>query len=334
MKTLILPVSLLALLCSCSKIKKLEDNMDNMTNRTGQMSSTTDAMKETTAVMYQQVRSKEAEDTRNKKMTIIKDNDQHFGAKLAAAAVYFKSFEYQLWTGLSGYDNEKMKELLYLDAVNEFTKQLTDIYALVNVNKMSPTNDGKKFRMDQAFYSLSVTIHMNHHYQELKVPNKDNRVSMLKMVKTALEKDSIGSHLLEHEEVLVAGLNKKMLIHLLGARVDMLSALALKNMTDKDNMNLSQTVKGAIFKITGGKLGAINLPETLEGANTATLNQIETYLEEALNTKKFLAEIGVEKNLEKTLRSAYTHLAFTKDPSVRKSGQMENIIKIIEEIIE
>lgn len=334
MKKLILPVSVLALFCSCSKIKKLEDNMDNMTSRTGQMSSTTDEMKDTTSVMYQQVRSKEAEDTRNKKMTIIKDQNQKFGAKLAAAAVYFKSFEYQLWTGLSGYDNEKMKELLFIDATSEFTKQLTDIYDLVNVNKMSPTNDGKKYRMDQAFYSLAVTVHMNHHYQELKVPNKDDRISMLKMIKTALEKDYIGSHLLEHEETLVAGPNKKMLIHLLGARIDMLAALSLKNMTDKSNMNVSQTVKGAIFKITGGKLGAIDLPETLEGANSATLNQIETYLEEAVNTKKFLSSIGVEKNLEKTLRSAYSHLAFTKDPSMGKSGQMENIVKLIEEIIE
>ena len=308
--------------------------MDSMTNSTGEMSSTTDEMKDTTSVMYQQVRSKEAEDTRHKKMTIIKDNNQNFGSKLAAAAVYFKSFEYQLWTGLSGYDNEKMKELLYLDAVNEFTKQLTDIYDAVNINKMSPTNDGKKYRLDQAFYSLAVTAHMNHHYQELKVPNIDNRVSMLKLVKTSLEKDYIGSHLTEYEEVLVAGPNKRMLTHLLAARVDMLSALALKNMTDKNNMNVSQTVKGAIFKITGGKLGAIDLPETLEGANSATLNQIETYLEEALNTKKFLAQVGVEKNLERTLRSAYSHLAFTKDPSMSKSGQMENIVKIIEEIIE
>jgi hypothetical protein len=63
------------------------------------MSQTTDDMKDTTAVMYQQIRSKEAEDTRNKKMAILKDREQNFGAKIAAAAVYYKSFEYQLWTG-------------------------------------------------------------------------------------------------------------------------------------------------------------------------------------------------------------------------------------------
>lgn len=99
MKKLLFPICTLALMCSCSKIEKLEKNMDSMTNRTTNMSQTTDDMKDTTAVMYQQIRSKEAEDTRNKKMAILKDREQNFGAKIAAAAVYYKSFEYQLWTG-------------------------------------------------------------------------------------------------------------------------------------------------------------------------------------------------------------------------------------------
>lgn len=334
MKKLLFPICVLGLMCSCSKIKKLEDNMDNMTNRTTNMSQTTDDMKETTAVMYQQVRSKEAEDTRNKKMTILKDKEQNFGAKIAAAAVYFKSFEYQLWTGNVNYDNHKMQELLYIDAASEFTKQLTDIYDVVNLKKMSPTNDGKKYRMEQAFYALSVTVHMNHHYQELMVPNKDNRMSMLKMIKNSLLKDVNGGHLTEYDETFLAGPNKRMLVELLKARVDMLSALSLKNMTDKKNMSVGQTVKGALFKITGGKLGGIQLPEVLVGANEATLKQTETYLEEALNTKKFLAEIGEEKVLEKTIRSAFQHLAFTKDPSVSKSQEMETIVKLIEEILE
>lgn len=297
------------------------------------MSQTTDSMKDTTAVMYQQVRSKEAEDTRNKKMTILKDKEQNFGAKIAAAAVYFKSFEYQLSSGNS-YDDYKMQELLYLDAASEFTKQLNDIYDLVNLKKMSPTNDNKKHSMDQAFYALSVTMHMNHHYQELMVSNKDNRVSLLKMIKDALIKDTHGRNLTEYEETYVAGPNKKMVIELLKARVDMLAALSLKNMTDKKNMSVGQTLKGAIFKITGGKLGSIELPETLVGSNEATLKQTQTYLEEAVNTKNFLTEIGEEKVLEKTIKSAFEHLAFTKDPSVLKSHEMQNIVKMIEEILE
>lgn len=333
MKKLLFPICTLALMCSCSKIEKLEKNMDSMTNRTTNMSQTTDDMKDTTAVMYQQIRSKEAEDTRNKKMAILKDREQNFGAKIAAAAVYYKSFEYQLWTGHSSYDNLKMQELLYIDAASEFTKQLTDIYDSVNLKKMSPTNDGKKYRMEQAFYALAVTVHMNHHYQELMVPNKDNRISMLKMLKNALSKDINGRNLTEYEEMYVAGPNRQMIIELLKARVDMLAALSLKNMTDKKNMSVGQTVKGAIFKITGGKLGSIELPETLVGANEATLKQTETYLEEALNTKKFLNQIGVEKDLEKTLKSAYQHLAFAKETD-SKNGQMENIVKMIEAILE
>ena len=284
--------------------------MDSMKAKTEQMSSTTDEMKETTTVMYQQIRSKEAEDTRNKKFTILKSKDENFGEKIAAAAVYFKSFEFQLWSGQQNVETGHMREQLILDAVNEFTRRIGDIYENINLKKMSPTNSGKKHSAEEAFYALSATMHMNHGFQEELVGEKSEikKISFYDVVKRALEKDSLGEAMTDYEEILVSGLNKEIMIELIKARVDMLSALALKNLTDKRDMTFGQKLKAALFKISEGRLGSIELPETFEKSNGPTKKQTIKYLEAANKSKNFLFEIGIQKQLEKTLKSAFSKI--------------------------
>jgi hypothetical protein len=268
-------IASLALSVSCSKVQKVEKNMDNMMQKTEQMSTTTGDMKETTTIMYQQIRSKEAEDTRNKKFIILKSEEENIGEKIAAAAVYFKSFEFQLWSAQKGFDNNEIREKLILDAVNEFTKRIADIYEKINVKKMSPTNDGKKHNSEQAFYALAATIHMNHSYQEELVDQNAEvkAISFYDIIKGALDKEYSREPMTEYEEVLVSGLNKEIMIELLKARVDMIAALGLKNLTDKRNMTLGQKIKAAIFKVSGGKLGSIDLPETFSKSNQPTKKQ-------------------------------------------------------------
>jgi hypothetical protein len=303
-------IASLALSVSCSKVQKVEKNMDNMMQKTEQMSTTTGDMKETTTIMYQQIRSKEAEDTRNKKFIILKSEEEKIGEKIAAAAVYFKSFEFQLWSAQEGFDNNEIREKLILDAVNEFTKRISDLYEKINVKKMIPTNDGKKHSSEQAFYALAATMHMNHSYQEELVDQKAGikAISFYDIIKGALDKESSGEALTEYEEVLVSGVNKEMMIELIKARVDMMAALGLKNLTDKRDMTLGQKVKAAIFKVSGGKLGSIDLPETFSTSNGPTKKQTIKYLDAANKAKKFLLNIDVEKQLEKTLKSAFSKI--------------------------
>jgi len=300
----------LAFTVSCSKVHEVEKNMNEMKSTTELMSTTTDDMKETTTVMYQQIRSKEAEDTRDKKFIILKSNDEDFGSKIAAAAVYFKSFEYQLWSDQVQFDDNKTREELILDGVNEFTRRASDLYSKIKPNKMSPVNSGKKHNDEMAFYALAATMHMNHHFQEELVDARPNikLLSFYDIVKEALRKDNQGMALNEFEEILTSGINKEIMIELIEARVDMLAALSLKNLTDKREMTLGQKIKAAIFKITAGKLGSIQIPEVLSTANESTKNQIIKYLEASLKARTFLKNINHVKELEKTLRSAFSHI--------------------------
>jgi hypothetical protein len=342
MKYSLLVLATLAFTVSCSKVHEVEKNMNEMKSTTELMSTTTDDMKETTTVMYQQIRSKEADDTRNKKFIILKSRDEDFGSKLAAAAVYFKSFEYQLWSDQVQFDDNKTREDLILDGVNEFTRRVSDLYSKIKPNKMSPVNSGKKHNDEMAFYALAATMHMNHHFQEELVEKRPQikLLSFYDIVKEALRKDSLGMTLNEHEEILVSGMNKEIMTELIKARVDMIAALALKNLTDKREMKLGQKIKAAIFKITAGKLGSIDIPEVFTTANESTKNQIIKYLESSLKARRFLASINLEKNLEKTLLSAFSHIQIVQSEQEQEEAGAEikekdiEIKKLIDELIQ
>jgi hypothetical protein len=207
---------------------------------------------------------------------------------------------------------------------------------------MSPVTSGKKHNDEMAFYALAATMHMNHHFQEELAENRPQikLLSFYDIVKEALRKDSLGMTLNEYEEILVSGINKEIMIELIKARVDMIAALALKNLTDKREMNLGQKIKAAIFKITAGKLGTIHIPEVLSTANESTKNQIIKYLESSLKARRFLMSINLEKKLEKTLISAFSHIQLAQSEQEQRAfdGDIKEkdveIKKLIDELIE
>lgn len=328
----------LALTGACSKVKDFEKKTASMEKTTKEMSGTTNEMKATTTTMYRQIRSKEAEETRERKWKEIRDKNNEMGEKFAAAAVYFKSFEFQLWNDNEKYDDAESREVLFLDAANEFTRRICDIYPDVNTKKMSPSKEGKRHNAEKAFYAIAATLHFNHSYQEgLEKAQGTKLVSFYDLMKRSLIKDLNGEHLEEHEQVLVSGMNKEIMIELLKARVDILAALAVKDLTDKRDMTLGQKAKALLFKITGGRLGSIDLPETFDKANEATKLTVETRLNEAVKVRNFLREIGISKNVEKTIKSAIQNIDFNeKNPQSKKGDdKRKNQIKtLISRILE
>jgi hypothetical protein len=291
---------------ACSKVKELDKRTENMEKATSKMSATTDDLKDTTTVMYQQIRSKEAEDTRDEKFDILLRDEADMGSRVTAAGVYFKSMEFQLWNDNGTFDDQNALEVLYIDAANEFTRRMNDLYSKVDTKDMSPTGEDK---MDLSFYAVAAAIHMNHTYQEDVARRKHiETVSMYDLIKKALLKDANHKPLQEHEEILINGINKEIMIELIKARVDIMSALALKNLTDKREMTLSQKASGLLFKASFGKLGKIDLPGVYDESNDATKTYATKYLESANKAKAFLKEIGVTKSLEKTVKSAYKNI--------------------------
>jgi hypothetical protein len=319
----------LALLVSCSKVDKMEDKTTSMEKTTKSMSTTTDRLESTTATMYQQIRSKESEATRDTKFHEVLDEHVEMGAKLTAAGVYFKSFEFQLWTSNPKFDSEAVRDLLFLDAVNEFSRRMVDLYDHVNLKKMSPIDSVKSRNENMAFYAIATTLHMNHNFQEVLLNKKET--SFYDLMKGALLKDAKGEELKDYEEVLVAGINKEIMIELIKARVDMMAALGLKNLTDKRQMSLGQKARALIFQTTGGKLGSIDLPETFDKDNNATKSAVETYLSGAMKARNFLTSIGVEKKLNKTINSALLNIDFneTDAQAEEKTDSKKEEIKTI-----
>jgi hypothetical protein len=240
--------------------------------------------------------------------------------------------EFQLWNNNETYDNNEVLKDYYLDAANELTRRMTDLYEKIDTKKMSPTKDNK---MEMSFYALSATMHMNHTFQdELAKSKKIEVVSMYDLIKKALIKERDHRVFLPHEEVLMSGINKEIMTNLIKARVDIYSALALKNLTDKRDMTLGQKAKGLIFKITGGRLGSIDLPEVFDKSNDATKIYIEKYLDGALKAKIFLKDIGIQKKLEKTLFSAFKEINLTEksidssdERRIKIQSQIDQLLK-------
>ena len=318
------------LMVACSKIKNFEERTNSMEKTTSQMSTMTEELKATATTVYQQQRSLEAETIREKKFEELLDENNDMGTRLVAASAYFKSFEFQL---LTTEELKKQRSGLYLEATTEFTRRLSDLYRNVNVKKMGPTKIDHTNQAEGAFYALAAMMDQNHHFQEsLADKNKGAPISFYDLVTTAFENEKNGKRLAPHEEVLVAGINKEMIIELMKARVDILSALALSNLTDKRNMTLNQKTKAMIFNITAGRLGSINLPVTIHESNQATKNQVEKYLNAAVKTRTFLVQSGERKQLEKTLRSAYSQISLKEQQ--QKSTHVDQQLKRIETLIE
>jgi hypothetical protein len=324
------PVILLAVLTfsiACSRVEKAEKNMTDMKKQTESMSSTTEEMAKVTAEMnetmedqYLQLRSGDTVAIRNSQWKILMDEKEQFGAKIAAACVLYKSFEFQLWRG-KGKDTEHARELLFADAVNEMTKHLDDLYKKIDLKKMSPTKDGKGTSYEQAFYALALGMHMNHNFQEELTAGKSSiqKISFYDLVKKSLRKEELKGNTTEHETNLVSGPNREIMVELVKARVDILSALALKNLTDKRKMTMGQKISGAWFKITGGALGSIKLPVVFAKSNDATKDQTISYLDAAQKARTFLVEIGEDKQLEETLKSAFEEIDLDEDQDPSQS---------------
>jgi hypothetical protein len=332
MKTSSVVLACLLLTTACSKVNELDKRTESMERSTEKVSSVTDDLKETTTVMYQQIRSKEAEDTRDEKFQILMSKEAEMGTRITAAGVFFKSLEFQLWNDNDTFDNREALNALYLDAANEFTRRMCDLYDKINVEKMSPTKNDK---LEQSFYALAAAVHMNHTFQDEVAKSKNfETVSMYDVIKKALLKDKNHKPLREYEEILVNGINREIMIELIKARVDILSALALKNLTDKRDMTLGQKAKALLFKATGGSFGSIDLPEVYDLSNDTTKNYVEKYLDGAVKAKEFLNTLGVEKKLEKTIKSALKNIDFNeKKLSEEEKAKTDNRKEVIRALI-
>ncbi len=330
---------------ACSKVKELDKRTESMERSTEKVSAVTDEMKATTEVMYQQLRSGNSLTTRNQEFDKLMSDEEHvlIRTRIAAACGFFKAFEYQLWSDNQTFDDERARQIMYVDAVNEFTRRSGDLYELIDTKKMSPTNQSKKHKNELAFYAIAATLHLNHHFQDevVRQASKLQTNSIYDMIRKALTKEKNKRLMDEHEEILLNGLNREVVIELIKARVDIMATLALGNLTDKRDMTLGQKAKAGLWKITGGWLGKVELPEKYNGMNDSTKMWTEKYLNAALEARDFLRTIGEKKSLEKTLKAAMKEIDFDdkklsdeEKAKQKADGKKETIRNMINQLLE
>lgn len=285
----------------------MEELTQQMADTTNKMSQTTNTMNDTTGNMYPQIRTKESEDTRSKKMKIILDDSVAFGEKIAAAAVYYQSFEFQFWTNNGTYDTPEVRNKLFLDAMNEFYKRMSDIWDNIDIEDMSPTNTKQtKYNFDMAFYAMSVGMHMINHHQDhiQKTVGGFSQKSFYDLMTLALLKEDRAQELTDYEHVALSGVNRDISIALLKARYNMILALAIKSSTESINdAGLGKKASALIFKLSKGHLGEIGLDSKFEMTNESTKRDILEKLDGAQKTRDVLLSIGQDVEVDKTLKS-------------------------------
>lgn len=308
MKPIFAILFLMTIASSCSKDESFEQDRNKQTEQ-----------------MYQQARSKEAEIIRQEKFSDLERSDKEFDKKVAAAIVYFKSFEFQLWNADKN-NNSIVRDRLYADAVNEFSKHIDRIYNNINLKKLNPSNRGKKHSYEQAFYAIAVTMHMSPfskgHYIDSEANNKG--LSIYNLIQNALLKDQNGEVLLDYEERLINGINKEIMIELIKARMDMMASMAVDHLTNNKKFTTRQRVRTTLFRVTNGVMGAMDLPEAYEELNTFDKKETIIFLEAAVKAKAFLRDISeYEADVEKSIRSSLENIEFnnSRQQEVVEPGQ-------------
>lgn len=319
--------------------------MGEMKDTTGDMSKTTSDMKETMdkmnrtmsqmdinmANMYRQVRQKESEDTRSKQISILNDKKTDMGTKLTAAKKYYMAQEYQLWNGI-GFDTKEYREIMILDAVEELYRYLTDYYS--DYRSTSPVELEKANNGTKVFYAMATTLHFNNSNQELlaKTSPEVEKLSLLDLIKSALIKNYNHERLTEIEGVIVSGQNLKISEKLLNARMNFLSALALKDMITKNNMSTRNMARGLLFQISNGSLGSIRLDSKFQYQNHVTQEDIMAKLEEAVKTKHALEKVDVKVRMDKTIKSILRNFKLPSQNGDQQNEQNDQILDLVDQL--
>lgn len=261
-------------------------------------------------------------------MQIILDRTSGMGARIAASAIFYQSFEFQFWNNNQTFDTVAIRERLFVDAANEFFRRAADVYNRIDTSKLSPTvDDPEKKSNEMAFLALSVGMHMLNHHQEhihQETGGTFQITSFYDLMKSALLKDKFGEPLTEAEAIFVTGTNKEISIELLKARTNMLLGLAVSYMIDLrqiDDADLATKGSALLAKLSNGKYGKVKLPSLFEGANQATQVEINKRLDGSLSARELLYRIGVNLVIDPTMKNVLTNLVFN-EPSMRSRHQV------------
>ncbi|HXH74953.1 MAG TPA: hypothetical protein VNJ08_08310 [Bacteriovoracaceae bacterium] len=305
----------LALSGACSKVNKVEEAVTSTEKKMQEIAANSVETKIAAKETAEQTKFTYSLTTRTQMLESIMDKDSTLPIKMHSANVYFKSFEFQQ---IDEHTDPNLREVLYEEAVKEFTAVLLDLSSKIKLKKLTPDSAGNN---ELAFFALAAGIDELHHKQseQVKKNPKHKSISFYGLVRSAFIKElKIGETMSAYEREMILTNQKDPMLDLIKARVDILTSKGLSGLTTKKKMNLGQKVKALLFKATFGRFGSIELPETYDTTDEETKKKIVEDLGGALKTRNFLREIGITKSLDGTLKSALQNIDFNE-----KSGPKE-----------
>lgn len=285
---------------------------------------------------HPQLRSKESEDTRSKKMRTILSEEAGLGQKVVSSVIYMQAFEYQYWINNGTYDNDDLRDYLIYDAVNELFGRSLDIWKNADLKKITPLNDNpEKYNNEMALMALGYSLHFNHYIQTLLYKNKGNFeiLSMYDIIAKALRKEKSGEELKAYEDLILAGMNKEIAIELLQSRIKMAAGVAINfGATNDKTMKGSAKVGAGIFLASKGKIGKIKLYSKFENGTSSTQKYVLEQLEIAVDTAILLKEIGQKPTLDKKLKNIYINLQTNRAKRFKENASIQRYHNLVDSL--
>ncbi len=307
---------------SCSLDKNLEEmqkNTEDMSNDIEKIDGLTYQMMEmqkTMEYLLQLSRSKESEETRDRKLTKIQ-NEKTLENKILSAAAYYSGLEYQLFAPITN-DSYKYLSLLFHTAVREFFGKLQGFISMVD----DPSDISVKTRdsSEQVLLALSHSMHEIHDFYRLNaMKNSIYPISLYDIIKNGLFKTyKLNNNIIEfidlkdHEKVIAN--YEQDAIMLIQHRINVYIAIMLNSISP-----LGEKGQGAIERFfTKISMTTLSWKTKFTSLNQVQQHVVNTNLRKAIEAKYFLKSIGIVAKIEPTFKRILKKMKFVDDKKLNK----------------
>ena len=281
--------------------EKMAGNMEQTLVKMDQTNTTMQEMHQGTADLLCQNRSKEAQESRDRNFNRLKEVES-FEEKLVHAAVFFKSFEFQLWRNAE-LECRPRSEFIH-HAAKEFFRKSAGLFSNIELKDLTPA-EAKENNDVLTLMALSVAMHEIHPFQE-DVLSKDEtveKVSVLSIIKDALQKSealenaTITTDALTHAESEVIFWQVEATLFL-NMRQNFLATMMLAKVSDIATAEQLEKVK-MVMGSWDSKYHKIN---------TVRQEKVLKFVGESLKTRDFLKANNFKHDFDENLKKILTNM--------------------------
>lgn len=260
---------LMAFSMSACVLKDVQNTANDMNRKMDSTNDNTEKLNQVSGNIYEQTRSKEAQDTRIKSWKNLSET-KSLKKKIALAGHYFAAFEFQLWTG-EGKDTKEYRQALFTSGAKEFALFYSSLEDSDTLSKMA----------------LAMALHKTHEVQPSNASeNGFEAESMLSLLKKALIAEAQGQELSEYQLEFLY--EREKMIELLKTRMSVFAANAANG--------------AATVDVQGNQVWAF--PMAKEYNQKRLIGQLQF----AMEIKRLFAEIGETFEIDPQVEAAFKNL--------------------------